>query len=106
MQTSSYAPHAVAGGGCGRSSAISRKISSNRCRGMATSAIWKAILRGHRFACDGQVQTCELSVAWRTYCHSESEPIATRSPDVMTVEQVDTKLVRNLVAQSQLRAHS
>jgi hypothetical protein len=27
-----------AGGGCGRSSAISRKISWNICRGMATSA--------------------------------------------------------------------
>ena len=30
-----------AGGGCGRSSAISRRISLNICRGMATSAIWK-----------------------------------------------------------------
>jgi Transposase DDE domain group 1 len=28
-------------GGCGRSSAISRRISWNICRGMATSAIWK-----------------------------------------------------------------
>ena len=34
-------PRAGAGGGCGRSSAISRKISWNSCRGMATSAIWK-----------------------------------------------------------------
>jgi len=33
---------AGAGGGCGRSSAISRKISWNICRGMATSAVWKA----------------------------------------------------------------
>ena len=38
-------PHAGAGGGFGRSSAISRKISWNNCRGMATSAIWKAMLR-------------------------------------------------------------
>ena len=30
---------AGAGGGCGRSSAMSRKISWNTCRGMATSAI-------------------------------------------------------------------
>src|SRR5262245_28965308 len=37
--------HAGAGGGFGRSSAISRKISWNICRGMATSAIWKAMLR-------------------------------------------------------------
>jgi hypothetical protein len=29
------------GGGCGRSSAMSRRISWNICRGMATSAIWK-----------------------------------------------------------------
>jgi hypothetical protein len=35
--------HAGAGGGCGRSSAIRRKISWNICRGMATSAIWKAM---------------------------------------------------------------
>ena len=28
-------------GGCGRSSAMSRKISLNICRAMATSAIWK-----------------------------------------------------------------
>src|SRR6266566_4116149 len=34
--------HAGAGGGCGRSSAMSRRISWNICRGMATSAIWKA----------------------------------------------------------------
>jgi hypothetical protein len=34
--------HAGAGGGCGRSSAMSRNISWNICRGMATSAIWKA----------------------------------------------------------------
>jgi hypothetical protein len=27
--------------GCGRSSAMSRKISWNICRAMATSAIWK-----------------------------------------------------------------
>src|SRR5262249_33796449 len=33
--------HASAGGGCGRSSAISRRISWNICRGMATSAIRK-----------------------------------------------------------------
>ena len=33
---------AGAGGGFGRSSAISRKICWNICRGMATSAIWKA----------------------------------------------------------------
>jgi hypothetical protein len=33
--------HASAGGGCGRSSAMSRKISWNICRAMATSAIWK-----------------------------------------------------------------
>jgi hypothetical protein len=32
---------AGAGGGCGRSSAMSRKISWNICRAMATSAIWK-----------------------------------------------------------------
>src|SRR4029077_17235092 len=37
--------HAGAGGGCGRSSAIRRKISWNIRRGMATSAIWKAISR-------------------------------------------------------------
>src|SRR6516225_12487800 len=37
--------HASAGGGCGRSSAINRKISWNICRGMATSAIWKATQR-------------------------------------------------------------
>jgi hypothetical protein len=37
--------HAGAGGGSGRSSAISRKISWNICRGIATSAIWKAMLR-------------------------------------------------------------
>ena len=36
------APHAGADGGCGRSSAMSRKISWNICRGIATSAIWKA----------------------------------------------------------------
>jgi hypothetical protein len=29
------------GGGCGRSSAMSRRISWNICRAMATSAIWK-----------------------------------------------------------------
>ncbi len=34
--------HARAGGGCGRSSAMSRRISWDICRGMATSAIWKA----------------------------------------------------------------
>jgi hypothetical protein len=34
-------PKPGAGGGCGRSSAISRKISWNICRGMATSAILK-----------------------------------------------------------------
>src|SRR5207344_335218 len=39
------ASHAGAGGGCGRSSAISRKISWNICRGMATAAIWKATKR-------------------------------------------------------------
>jgi len=33
--------HAGAGGGFGRSSAPSRKISWNVCRAMATSAIWK-----------------------------------------------------------------
>ena len=33
--------YANAGGGCGRSSAMSRKISWNICRGMATSAIWE-----------------------------------------------------------------
>ena len=33
---------ADAGGGCGRNSAINRKISWNICRGMATSAICKA----------------------------------------------------------------
>ena len=33
--------HAGAGGACGRSSAMSRKISWNVCRGIATSAIWK-----------------------------------------------------------------
>jgi periplasmic mercuric ion binding protein len=33
---------APAGGGFGRSSAISRKMSWNICRAMATSAIWKA----------------------------------------------------------------
>ena len=38
------ASHAGAGG-CGRSSAIIRKISWNICRGMATSAVWKATLR-------------------------------------------------------------
>jgi hypothetical protein len=38
----SWSFHAGAGVGGGRSSAISRKISSNICRGMATSAIWKA----------------------------------------------------------------
>jgi hypothetical protein len=32
-------------GGCGRSSTINRKISWNTCRGMATSAIWKATQR-------------------------------------------------------------
>ena len=37
--------HAGAGGGSGRSSAIRRKISWNICRGMATSAIWKATKR-------------------------------------------------------------
>jgi hypothetical protein len=31
----------AAGGGCGRSSAMSRNISWNICRGIATSAIWK-----------------------------------------------------------------
>ncbi|MCP4385458.1 MAG: hypothetical protein GY798_29265 [Hyphomicrobiales bacterium] len=36
--------HAGAGGG-GRSSAISRRISTNRILEMATSAIWKAIWR-------------------------------------------------------------
>ena len=34
--------HAGAGGGCGRSSAISHRISANSILGMATSAIWKA----------------------------------------------------------------
>src|SRR5271157_59789 len=38
------ASHAGAGG-CRRSSAIIRKISWNICRGMATSAVWKATLR-------------------------------------------------------------
>src|SRR5262249_5412720 len=36
--------YASAGDGLGRSTAISRKISWNMCRGMATSAIWKAML--------------------------------------------------------------
>ena len=35
------AAHAGAGGGCGRSSAISRRISANSILEMATSAIWK-----------------------------------------------------------------
>ena len=34
--------YAVDAKGGGRSSAIIRKISANRSRGMATSAIWKA----------------------------------------------------------------
>src|ERR1700704_1511530 len=37
-------PRACAGGGRGRISAISRKISWNIYRGMATSAIWKTTL--------------------------------------------------------------
>jgi hypothetical protein len=32
-------------GGCGRRSTINREISWNICRGMATSAIWKATQR-------------------------------------------------------------
>ena len=39
MQT----PYAVDIAGGGRSSAISRKMSANKCREMATSAIWKAM---------------------------------------------------------------
>ena len=35
------ASHAGAGGGCGRNSAISRRISWNNSLGTATSAIWK-----------------------------------------------------------------
>ena len=38
-----------AGSGGGRSSAISRRMSANKCREMATSAIWKAMYgRGAR----------------------------------------------------------
>jgi hypothetical protein len=36
-------PYAGAGSGGGRSSAISRRMSANKCREMATSAIWKAM---------------------------------------------------------------
>lgn len=39
------AAHASAGGGCSRSSAISRRISWNIYRGMVTSAIWNATKR-------------------------------------------------------------
>ena len=53
------ASHAGAGG-CGRSSAIIRKISWNICRGMATSAVWKARPGSARAspACAGNCRDC------------------------------------------------
>ena len=44
-ETHDRAVHADTGGGCGRSSAISRRMSRNSVLGTATSAIWNVTVR-------------------------------------------------------------